>query len=41
MKKLLTICLIMATVFTVNAQDKKPTKEETIAYLDKVVKMSV
>ena len=41
MKKLLTICLIMATIFTVNAQDKKPTKEETIAYLDKVLKMSV
>lgn len=40
MKKLLTICLIMATVFTVNGQDKKPTKQETIAYLDKVVKMS-
>jgi hypothetical protein len=29
MKKLLTICLIMATVFTVNAQ----TKEETISWL--------
>jgi hypothetical protein len=33
MKKLLTICLIMATVFTVNAQEKKPTKEETLFWL--------
>jgi hypothetical protein len=33
MKKLLTICLLMAMVFTVNAQDKKPTKEETISWL--------
>jgi hypothetical protein len=35
MKKLLTICLIMATAFTVNAQ----TKEETISWLqDKLEK---
>lgn len=33
MKKLLTMCLIMATVFTLNAQDTKPTKEETISWL--------
>ncbi len=33
MKKLLTICLIIATVFTVNAQDGKPTKEETVAFI--------
>lgn len=33
MKKLLTICIIMATVFTLNAQDKKPTKEETLFWL--------
>ncbi|EAZ95014.1 hypothetical protein FBBAL38_11734 [Flavobacteria bacterium BAL38] len=39
MKKLLTICLIMATVFTVNAQDGKPTKEETVAYLTRSFKL--
>ena len=33
MKKLLTICLIMATFFTMNAQDGKPTKEETLNYI--------
>jgi hypothetical protein len=33
MKKLLTICLIMATMFTVNAQDGKPTKEQTIEFI--------
>jgi hypothetical protein len=33
MKKLITICLIMATVFTVNAQDKKPSKEQTVAFI--------
>ena len=37
MKKLITICLIMATLFTVNAQDGKPTKEETVAYLQSVL----
>ena len=37
MKKLLTICLIMATVFTVNAQDGKPTKEQTLEYLQSVL----
>lgn len=40
MKKLLTICLIMAAVFTVNAQVGEPNKEETIAYLNKTLKMS-
>lgn len=33
MKKLLTICLIMVTAFTVNAQDGKPTKEQTLEYI--------
>jgi hypothetical protein len=37
MKKLLTICFIMATVFTVNAQDKKPTKEETVAFINRTL----
>lgn len=37
MKKLLTICLIMATVFTANAQDGKPTKEQTLEYLQSVI----
>jgi hypothetical protein len=35
MKKLLTICLIMAAVFTVNAQNGKPTKEQTIAFIQR------
>lgn len=33
MKKLLIICLIMATIFTVNAQDNKPTKEQTFTFI--------
>ena len=33
MKKLLTICLIMASLFTVNAQDGKPTKEQTVEFI--------
>lgn len=37
MKKLITICVIMATVFTVNAQDGKPTKEQTLEYLKSVL----
>lgn len=40
MKKLITICVLIVTVFTVNAQ-QKPTKKETIAYLDKILKMSI
>ncbi len=32
MKKLLTICLFIATVFTINAQ-QKPTKEQTVAFI--------
>ena len=41
MKKLITICLIMATVFTVNAQDRKPTKEETISFMKRVLESTV
>jgi len=33
MKKLLTICLITATMFTINAQDGKPTKEQTVQFI--------
>nr|WP_315153953.1 hypothetical protein [uncultured Flavobacterium sp.] len=33
MKKLITICIFMATAFSVNAQDGKPTKEQTIEYI--------
>lgn len=40
MKKLLTICLLLVATFTVNAQEK-PTKEATIAYLNKTLQMSV
>lgn len=38
MKKLITICIFMATAFSVNAQDGKPTKEETIAYINNIIK---
>ena len=37
MKKLITICLLLATTFTVTAQDGKPTKEQTIEYLNSVL----
>ena len=33
MKKLITICLLIATVFPVKAQDAKPTKEQTIEFI--------
>jgi hypothetical protein len=37
MKILITICLLIATTFTVKAQDGKPTKEQTIEYLKSVL----
>jgi hypothetical protein len=40
MKKLITICLIVAATFTVKAQDAKPTKEQTLAYLTKTFKLA-
>ena len=33
MKKLITICLLLATTFTVTAQDGKPTKEQTVQFI--------
>ena len=33
MKKLITICLLLVTAFTVNAQDGKPTKEQTVQFI--------
>ena len=33
MKKLITICLLIAMTFSVNAQDAKPTKEQTIEFI--------
>jgi hypothetical protein len=33
MKKLITIYLLLATTFTVKAQDGKPTQEETITFI--------
>lgn len=33
MKILITICLFMATIITVHAQNEKPTKEQTIEYI--------
>jgi len=40
MKKLITICLLIATAFIANAQDGKPTKEQTLAYLTKTFSLS-
>ncbi len=40
MKKLLTICLLIATAFTTNAQNGKPTKEQTLSFLTKTFKLS-
>lgn len=40
MKKLITICLLLATAFTVKAQDLKPTKEQTISYLTKTFSLT-
>jgi hypothetical protein len=39
MKKLITICLLIATTCSVNAQ-QKPTKEQTLAYLTKTFKLT-
>lgn len=33
MKKLITICLMMAMGFASNAQTKGPTKEQTVAFI--------
>lgn len=41
MKKLLTICLLIATAFTVNAQDTKPTKEETVDFINRTTAQSI
>lgn len=38
MKKLLTICLLMAMVFTSQAQKGKPSKEETVKFIDQTLK---
>ena len=40
MKKLITICLLIATAFSVNAQ-QKPTKEETIAFMNRTLKSTI
>jgi hypothetical protein len=40
MKKLLTIYLLIATICTVNAQTK-PTKEETIAFMNRTLKSTI
>ena len=40
MKKLLTICFLIAISFTVNAQ-QKPTKEETIAFMNRTLKSTI
>jgi hypothetical protein len=41
MKKLLTICLIMATVFTANAQNGKPTNEETVIFIKRQLELRI
>ncbi len=40
MKKLITICLLVATTFSVNAQTK-PTKEETLAFLRRTCESTI
>lgn len=40
MKKLITICLIMAATFAMQAQKKELNKDETIEYIDKLWKSS-
>lgn len=40
MKKILTICLLLAATFTVKAQ-QKPTKEETIALINRTTALSI
>ncbi|MEY3500435.1 MAG: hypothetical protein RL308_2104 [Bacteroidota bacterium] len=39
MKKIITICLLIAATLSVNAQ-QKPTKEQTLAYLTKTFKLT-
>ena len=41
MKKLITICLLLITSITINAQDKKSTKEETIAFMNRTLKSTI
>ena len=41
MKKLITICLIIAATFTVKAQDGKPTKERTINFIQSALNESI
>ena len=40
MKKLLTICLLLAITVTSQAQ-QKPTKEETVAFISRTVELSI
>ena len=40
MKKLFTICLLLATTFTVSAQ-QKPTKEETVAFMKRTLESAI
>ncbi|MGV8946375.1 MAG: hypothetical protein ACOH1N_08105 [Lutibacter sp.] len=37
MKKILTICLLLTIAFTSQAQDGKPTKEETVKFIQKTL----
>jgi hypothetical protein len=37
MKKLLTICFLITIAFTSQAQEGKPTKEETIAFINRTI----
>ena len=40
MKKLITICLLLATTFTASAQ-QKPTKEETVAFINRTTSQTI
>lgn len=41
MKKLLSTCLLIAMAFTSHAQDGKPTKEETVKFINNALKLRI
>ncbi|MFA5298793.1 MAG: hypothetical protein WC389_11365 [Lutibacter sp.] len=41
MKKLLTICLLLAISFTSQAQEKKPTKVETLDFMKRTIEQTI
>lgn len=41
MKKLILFCLLLVSTFSINAQGSKPTKEQTLDYLTKTLKLTL